>query len=178
MKKIIFGLILGLCFNGILWAKSVEIVRTDGSNTQVILDPNGYREAEWGMTQEEVKAAIPDVKWENFFGTLQYKDKILTYDTLIKFFFTDKKLSKVETEIGVDTSKSRDLFNSLTNILIQKYGEAAMWRDTKSTSYNKIEWLLLKTHIILRDESSSNFGYVRIIYTELKEGTKEDKEKL
>jgi len=206
MKKIILILFLMLFTSGICRAESntksvgdvdtkgiyragVEIKKAKISDTQTILDPGGYKGAKWGMTEDEVKGIITNVKWEKGFDDfallnpgspyLRYKDKILSHDAKVKFCFTDKRLSSVETEIEEsDPDKRHDLFISLENLLMQKYGESIKWRRTIDNYFYKAEWVLLKTHIVLEDESYIFSAYIRIVYTELKEGNQEDKEKL
>lgn len=194
MRKIVWVLILGLCLCGTSWAETT-VERVENLNTQTILDPHGYRGAKWGMTEAEVKKAIPDVKWNSNweYGRPTFKDKILTHDALTQFYFDEKgKLIKVEISLTPESSlfeslnirglKVIDTFNSLKQALTQKYGEPeSVYRRQTEIGPSILNWIFPTTQISLKIHYvDNNIGWVDLIYCErkIKETTPNDIEKL
>ena len=196
MNKIILGLILVLFFCGISWADT-DVESIGDLNTQTILDPCGYKNAKWGMTEEEVKKAISDIKWEDdwWIGKPAYKDTILDHNATVSFDF-DKNKKLVQVHIDIKAKKLTDnffdtrynvtdLWTSVANILKEKYGEPeSIYRNTTEMGPSVLNWMFLTTQITIKDwvfeykGEKTKIG-VNIIYykREIKEGKKEDKEK-
>lgn len=150
-------------------------------------DVEGYRGTKWGMSEKEVRSAIPDAKWE--FGTFLFRDKILTYNATIKWHFVDNELTQVEIiispEIGLFEDrkiKMTNAFNSLSKALSKKYGKPA---ETRSKTTKKvtagIAWIFPSTEIGLEVYyMKGQPAWIILLYSkrEIKEATPGEMEKL
>lgn len=102
----------------------------------------GYREAQWGMSPDEVKGAFPNKSFAElehpwdflpFLGKRQseeqkityyfwYQDEILDSKVPVSFFFFENQLYKVEVDGGGLSYFSLDLIKTLLRLLMEKYG--------------------------------------------------------
>ena len=101
----------------------------------------GYREAQWGMSPDEIKGAFPNKPFAelehpwNFslFGISRseeqkityyfwYQDEILDSEVPVSFFFFENQLYKVEVAGGGLSSFGLGLTKTLLRLLMEKYG--------------------------------------------------------
>ena len=88
----------------------------------------GFQAAQWGMTSEEVKKAMPDKKWKSYIGRqIYYKEEMFSKEAGFAFLFDkSNKLEKVYVSFtcmfqlkGCDFS---EIFLQLKKALTEKYG--------------------------------------------------------
>lgn len=102
----------------------------------------GYREAQWGMSPDEVKGAFPNKSFTKLehpwtvlpmVGKIQsegqkityyfsYQDEILDTKVPVSFFFFENQLYEVQVGWLGYSSFSLDLTKTLLRLLIEKYG--------------------------------------------------------
>ena len=196
MSKLLIGFILIICFCGLAWADTATI-----TDTRSFLDPGGYKDAKWGMTIDEVKQAITGVNWVNnwAFGSQCFQDTILEHSSYLNFFFdNNKKLIKTKIYVvhkviksgsffSLDEYDDTDLFNSISRVLREKYGEPeSVYRNTMEMGPSTLNWIFPTTQITLEVSTTyiTKVGNVPLginnIYFQrsIKEGKQEDKDKL
>lgn len=187
MKKLILVLFLILSVSGICVAENTAA-----------LDPGGYKDARWGMTKEEVKQAIPNMKWGDGWSLVAnaYEDTILEHKATVLFDFDkDKKL--IRASVAVMTKNISDnffnletddvnLFNSILKVLREKYGDATSeYRKVSESGISECNWMFPTTQITLKSSIARSGEFskvcaVSIIYFQrsIQEGNQEDKDKL
>lgn len=100
---------------------------TQHCNAQEKTFSEGYKDAKWGMTKEQVKANFPDIKFKNEGENMTLFSKIASENVIISFYFTNKKLFHVITYFDIKTlnyDRYISKFNELEKLLIKKYGKA------------------------------------------------------
>uniref|UniRef100_A0A7C5URP5 Uncharacterized protein n=1 Tax=candidate division CPR3 bacterium TaxID=2268181 RepID=A0A7C5URP5_UNCC3 len=201
MKRLFVFIFLCLCFASTIYAgeTTTGALQDETIAQSITKDPQGYRGAKWGMTEQEVKSIITDVKWDFniLMGDPYYKDKILDHEATVFFHFNDKgKLIQVRVMVlpkvvktgflGIGEEKDEvDLFNSLSRILKEKYGEPkSVWRKISEKRPSDLDWLFPTTQITLREYSILVEGItivvsIDIVYFQrtIQEGTQKDKDK-
>jgi len=115
-----------------------------------VMDADGWNGAKWGMTLEQVKAAVNcPLERETYFlnaGTPRYAlsstEPFKLLDIPVRSFFsfsTDNKLASIL--VGVDTvflkstHSHSDLFYRFKQSLTEKYGKPSYTDDTVETSF-------------------------------------------
>ena len=164
MKKTVVIFLLCFCF-GVVFGYGEETKTSDveyvgpldiNQQDSGVKDPQGYRGTRWGMTKDEVKKTIADVKWKDLIDILSFEEKLLGYDATVKFqfeseFFQIKGLKEVKITIspGDEENKVRDAFDSIKKALTQKYGNPIIGQ-AKETQTDFFTWAFPLTVIYLR----------------------------
>ncbi len=86
----------------------------------------GYRNARWGMTPEQVKQAFPDEHFEEEPDLIYFSTDLAGEDVVVAFLFFNNQLYKTIVTVQVDPANKDNYvrqFNKFENLLIAEYGQ-------------------------------------------------------
>jgi hypothetical protein len=86
----------------------------------------GYKNAKWGMSKEQVKKSFPDMTFKEEGELCLFLSEIAEEDVIIFFSFLNDKLYKVIVSFDIKTMNKKNYiqkYNKFQGLLIKKYGE-------------------------------------------------------
>ena len=169
MKKIISAALAILCTLSLLTACGNSEAQT-GAEVSTSAEeqsvPHSFRNVDWGMTIDEVKAAeTAEFESEKENKSLRYKNIEMfgqKFDLTYAFDISDGLYSAVYGSPNILNDEAKSIENSIIDTLTEKYGKG----DTSNSLYNYV-WYSGDTKISLyigTAEESVNLTFFRIWY--------------
>jgi hypothetical protein len=118
-------------------------------------DPGGWSKAKWGMSDEEILAALPGQAVrldppEKYLGSRVHIPSFELAGSEFEVHFVPDKAGRLSSvllsPVGTPSEGFDYLFQSLENLLVAKYGRP--WKSTEARS-ERIQWSLKTTTITL-----------------------------
>jgi hypothetical protein len=147
----------------------------------------GYQQARWGMSRDEVQAIYPQANERG--GEFGFLGEVAGYETATGFGFSDGMLALVSVSLrggSLTTAERMRAFSDLKSLLTQKYGAPRQdaLRRTDSDPLGLIQdestailtgqaerfaiWELAESRIILRAKRGTGGIFVAVLYTSTK----------
>ncbi|MEE9356474.1 MAG: hypothetical protein V3U75_12865 [Methylococcaceae bacterium] len=125
--RVLVGLVTALCV--LTFAPVTSLAQIKKKNKD-------FRQADWGMTKEQVKKTENGKPVKEDDKTLAYQGKLLNLDCLIIYQFFDEKLTSSGYNIAKHHTNRNDYISDYDNLkdkLIEKYGkpltEGDLWKN-------------------------------------------------
>lgn len=125
-------------------AQALNIVATDGvSNAAPRVSGGSFRQAQWGMSKEEVKKTETGDILRDDETVLAYKDSVSGLDALVVYIFAGNRLVRAKYSFINKHANKNDFmtdFSSIADAMIAKYGKPKenrtiwkkeLWRDNR-----------------------------------------------
>ncbi|MCP4649636.1 MAG: hypothetical protein GY853_06095 [PVC group bacterium] len=94
---------------------------------EVKISKEGYKDAKWGMSKEQVREAFPEMIFiEAEDGSICFRSRIAAEEVQVGFSFINSKLFRVIILFEVNTTNNEKYigkFKDIEELLIKKYGE-------------------------------------------------------